>query len=294
MTKKIQSLTIALIWLCSISAQTNNDPIYLNYSLLPMQKMKSIDGQAALQIAEANLVLPQIKIGKKTGVYTNLNYRFSRYHYPEKMADIFPERLNDIRLSFIIRHRLSEKWELVASPRANIRSDLSQEFTRYNIFPSLNILALRSSPLNPDLVWGLGVTYNNDLNKDVILPLTYVKYRNKNLRVYSILPSFAHIILTPSEKFEYGLSYNLDAAIFNTRKWYRNEEPNYLKTLNVSIAPAIGYNFAGKFWLNAKAGYAMFRNYQFLDAKFKDIAITEKNKLKGGAVATVGISMRIE
>lgn len=273
-----------------IFCQTNNDPVYLNYTFVPNQKMKRIDASAALQIAEANLILPRINAGKKTGIYTNVNYRLSNYIFKTE-TETFPETLHDIRLSFIVRHQLTEKWEIILSPRANLRSDLSEQFSGYHLFPSLNILALKSSA--PNLTWGFGATYNNDLNKNVFLPLTYLKYHNSKIRIYSILPSFAYILLTPNKRLEYGLSYNLDAAIFNVNR-QTTDPQNYLKTLNVSLAPTIGYNFSKKFWLNAKLGYAMFRNFQLLNTHFNEFEITRKNRFNGGLVANIGLSMRLD
>lgn len=274
-------------------AQTNNDPLYINYSVMPNQKMDKYDNEASLQVLETNVILPKFQIGKKTSVYTNVNYKVSMYDYA-KSSDLyeFPKTLNDARIGLIIRNQLSEKWELIVSPRLNLRTDYKESFSD-GLFPNVNVLAIKN--VNPDLVWGFGATYNNDLDKNTILPMLYLKYHKESFRIYSILPSFAYFIMTPAnKKLEYGLSYNLDGQIFNVKNIPLTENPNYLKTLNVTIAPTIGYNISKKLWLNAKVGYGLFRNYQFLDSEFENIGFKENNRLNSSFYASVGISFRTD
>ena len=153
---------------------------------------------------------------------------------------------------------------------------------------------MKSSKKTDNLSYGLGVSYNNDLNKNTIIPLGYFKYETDKMRIYSILPSFAYFIMKPTEKFEYGLSYNLDAAIFHTDKGLETNPQIYMKTSNITIAPTIGYNFSSKFWLNAKAGYAIFRRYQVLDSDFDNIPFTDENQYKSGLFFGVGLSYRMQ
>src|SRR5690606_13747100 len=143
-----------------------------------------------------------------------------------------------------------------------------------------------------NLSYGIGISYNNDLDKNAITPLGYLKYQHPKFRIYSILPSFAYFLFTPSEKFEYGLSYNLDSGIFHIDN-LNSDTKNYLKTSNLTIAPTIGYNFYNQFWFNAKAGYAMFRRYHLLDADFEELPGMEKNKIDDGFFAMFGVSLRM-
>lgn len=259
-----------------------------------MSEMDKIDGEASLQIFEANAILPKFNIGSKTEVYTQLNYKFSKYNYENNLDEFLPENLNDLRLGFIVRHKFSEQWEMVVSPRLNARTDFSKDAMKYGLFPSLNVLGLKSSAKIENLTFGLGVSYNNDLNKNTVIPLGYLKYHNESVRIYAILPSFAYLMLTPSNKFEYGLSYNLDSAIFHSDKFSTGTSQNYMKTSNITVTPTLAYNFIGKLWLNAKAGYAMFRRFQVLDSDFEQMEFNKDNKFKSGFFAGIGISMRIE
>src|SRR5690606_6839886 len=218
---------------------------------------------------------------------------YSHYTIESLLSDKDNFHLNDIRVGFIFRYLLSEKYEIIVLPRINIRSDFESKLSKNDFFPSFNAIGLKKSPAIPDLTYGIGITYNNDLNKDVILPLGYLKYKTEKLRVYAILPSFAHLSLTPKETFEYGLSYHFDAAIFHVDSQFGTDAA-YLKTLNITAAPTVSYNLTGNFWLNAKAGYSIFRNYHFLDKDFENLPVTENNNLKESFFATIGLSLRMD
>ena len=284
---------LSFFMLVTVYSQTNNDAVYVNYSLFPTQKMDEYNQKASLQIVEANLILPEFNLGQKVKVYTNLNYKNSFYNY-ENESDFYPEKLNDLRVGFFGRYSYSENLEFIISPRINIRSDFSREFGSKDVFPSLNGIGLRRSTENPNLIYGFGITYNNDLNKDVVLPLLYLKYTNDWVRVYAILPSFAYVILTPIEKFEYGLSYNLDASIFNIQRFDASQSNNYLKTMNITLAPTIGYNFYKDFWLNTKVGCSGFRDYRFLDNQFEEYYSNDENRLSISLYVNMGISLRMD
>lgn len=278
---------------CSLLSQTNNDPVYFNFSYFPSQDMTEAEAKAALKIAEASVVLPKLFSNEKLEIYTQIGYKYSHYTIETLLPDKNNFGLNDIRTGFIFRYFLSENYEIIVLPRINIRSDFKSKLDKDDFFPSFNAITLKKSTAISNLTYGLGITYNNDLNKNVILPLGYLKYQTEKFRVYAILPSFAHLSLTPKETFEYGLSYHFDAAIFHADS-LSDTDAVYLKTLNVTVAPTISYNITNNFWLNAKAGASLFRNYHFLDKDFDNLSITEKNNLKESFFATIGLSLRME
>ena len=105
---------------------------------------------------------------------------------------------------------------------------------------------------------------------------------------------FLHFMMTPSPKFEYGLSINLEAGLFHIDRFSADNSPNYLSTQNITIAPTIGYQFSKNFWLNAKAGYALPGKYHLLNADFDNIPFTEDNSFKGGLYFSGGISLRVK
>lgn len=275
-------------------AQTDNDPVYVNYYLFPSRDFKEMEGSAVYSQVEANVILPGFNLGKNTKVYTNLNYKLSSYNFEETNADYLPEQLNDIRLGFIVRHRIAENWEAILAPRINLRTDFEEKLSKRDLFPSVHLLGVRTAKNNPDFMYGLGVSYNNEGIKNLVIPLAILQYKNEDMRIYTIIPSFAYFMMTPSPKFEYGLSVNLEAGLFYIDRFSADNSPNYLSTQNITIAPTIGYEFSKNFWLNVRAGYALPGKFHLLNADFDNIPVTEDNSFKGGLYFSGGISLRVK
>ncbi len=285
---------ILVILLLPIWAQTDNDPLYVNYSFFPSREMKDVDGSAEYNQIEANVILPGIKPFKSTIIYTNLNYKLSSYNFEKTGSDVYPNSLNDIRLGFIVRQKITEDWEAVLAPRLNVRTDFEEKFNKRDIFPSVHLLGIRTSPKNENLIYGLGVSYNNEATKNLVIPLLFLQYKTDEFRAYTIIPSFAYFMMTPSDKLEYGLSVNLESAMFHIQSFSLDKSPNYLRTQNITIAPTLGYQFAKDIWFNCRAGYAIPGKYHFLDADFDELPGMEKNKFKGGFSAMAGVSLRVK
>lgn len=285
---------LTLTSVASLLAQTDNDPVYINYSLFPSRDFKEMEGSAVYSQVEANVILPGFNLGKNTKVYTNLNYKLSSYNYEETNADYLPEQLNDIRLGFIVRHKIAENWEAILAPRINLRTDFEEKLSKRDLFPSVHLLGVRTAKNNPDFMYGLGVSYNNEGIKNLVIPLAILQYKNEDMRIYTIIPSFAYFMMTPTPKFEYGLSINLEAGLFHIDRFSADNSPNYMSTQNITIAPTIGYQFSKNFWLNAKAGYALPGKYHLLNADFDNLPITEENSFKGGLYFSGGISLRVK
>lgn len=285
---------LTLTSVVSLLAQTDNDPVYINYSLFPSRDFKEMEGSAVYSQVEANVILPGFNLGKNTKVYTNLNYKLSSYNFEETNADYLPEQLNDLRLGFIVRHKIAENWEAILAPRINLRTDFEEKLSKRDLFPSVHLLGVRTAKNNPDFMYGLGVSYNNEGIKNLVIPLAILQYKNEDMRIYTIIPSFAYFMMTPTQKFEYGLSINLEAGLFHIDRFSADNSPNYMSTQNITIAPTIGYQFSKNFWLNAKAGYALPGKYHLLNADFDNLPITEENSFKGGLYFSGGISLRVK
>lgn len=293
MMKPVLVCVLSFLFLSGF-AQTDNDPVYINYSYFPAREMEKMEGSAVYNQVEANLILPGFNLSKTTKVYTNLNYKSSGYDFENSASDVYPNQLNDIRLGFIVRQKITENWEAILAPRLNVRTDFEEELSKRDLFPSVHLLGLRTSPKNENLIYGLGISYNNESKKNLVIPLAFLQFKNDWFRAYTIIPSFAYFMLTPSDKFEYGLSMNLEAAMFHIERFSSDDSPNYLSTQNITISPTIGYKFHKDFWFNLRAGYALPGKYQLLNADFDEIPGMEKSKFKGGFAVTGGISLRVK
>jgi putative intracellular protease/amidase len=65
MMQKILLTTVIVLFSLSVHSQTLNDPIYLNYSLLPKTDFDSKNGNTTTNLLEVSATLPALTIGKK-------------------------------------------------------------------------------------------------------------------------------------------------------------------------------------------------------------------------------------
>lgn len=281
------------LFFLSLIAQTNNDSFYVNYNYFPGREMQNFDGKADYSQVEANAILPTAKFGRRVEFYTVVNYKYANYDYDNNELFYLPDQLHDFRVGIIFRYLFGPNFEGILSPRMNARTDFEEKFGSKDLFPSAYMLLIRKSASIKNLSFGIGVSYNNDLNRNSILPLGYLKYKNSWMRAYAILPSFAYVLMTPNPRVEYGLAYNLDASIFHTESIITTDTPNYLRTRNITISPTFSYNFADVFWVNTKIGYALPGDYEFLDANFDAVDFSKDNHFKSGIFLNLGVSLRI-
>lgn len=293
---QLLAATIMLtMWCTKGNAQNGNDPFFLNYNFFPGADFKERDGSSAMQSFEAGILMPPVRLGKRTMLVNGFNYKFTSYDFDELHTAYggLPDHLHDIRYSLAINHQLSKQWGILAVPRVNLRSDLEDGISGHGIFPGITALALRTSARHPGLRYGFGVMYNNDLNRNSIIPAAALFYTTDKMRISIVTPN-GQLIFTPSKRFEYGLSVNVDAGIFHTSLGGVSHGPvRYIRTFNLLLSPVASFNICRNLWFNAKAGYALMRRYDLLDEDFEDEQAWRQDDLKNGPYVTVGISMRL-
>lgn len=276
--------------------QNANEFFFLNYTDVPRKDFKDIPGKSSLNNLEASLLTPTIKIGKRTTINNAFYYKLSGFDFKELDSnwDNLPEHLHDARYSLIIRHQFNQRWSLLAVPRLNARTDLKESLGQDDLFPGITTLLLSISSRNQNLRWGFGFTYNNDFRRNTILPAASLFYNSEKMRVNIILPSNGQVIWLPSERLEYGFSFNVDAGIYHTGiDMVNGSNVKYIRTFNVLVSPLVAYRIAGGLWINVKAGYMLFRNYDIWDDDYEAKNDEMENKLSAGPFVSVGISMRL-
>lgn len=283
----------------SITGATQNPQEFLSitYSALPQADFKDMQGKAGLQNLEFNLITPTIKAGKKTTFNNAVNYQLARYSFENLHFGWrnLPKTFHDIRYSIIVRHSFNKNWSLLALPRINIRSDFKGKLSMDDVFPGIAAVGLYTSTRNSNLRYGLGVTYNRDIREHTILPLVALMFASPKMRVNILLPSYANIVFTPSAKLEPGFAFNISPAIYHTNVPIINgQQTKYIRTFNVFIAPTLSYNLGGMFWLNARAGYALFRRYEVWNEHYKPKADFMENGLKAAPFGSLGIGLRVK
>lgn len=275
-------------------AQSPTDFLSLNYYYLPQTEFKDKRGKASINNFEVSLLAPAIKLGKRTTLSNGLYYKMAGYNFEGVHTDWngLPDQLHDIRYSLIIRHHLSQRWTLVVTPRLSARGNFKEGLSSDDLFPGVTALGLCTTS---GLVrWGIGATYNNDFNHNAILPVAALYYTTERIRLNIMFPNNGQLIFTPSKKFEYGLSFNIEPGIFHVNDiTIGNNGVKYLRTLNVLVSPTAAYNLAGNIWLSARAGFVLVRNYDLWDKDYEAKQDVMENNFDPAPFASIGISMRL-
>lgn len=272
----------------SLFSQTNNDPIYLNLGYYSPATVQETDSESPLRYVDAALVLPEWKWSSKTRVYLQLNYKLYRYDFSSGLLG--KQNLTDARAGLIIRHNFSEQYEWLFLPRVHLRTNFSDNWQRRSFFPSFNGLLLRHSPQIPQFTYGLGLSLNNDLNRNSIVPLAFLSYQTERFRVNAIIPVYVYVTwMALDKKLEYGLATIFDAQILHVPV----DTGVYLKTRNILMGPTVSYAVTQRGWINLKTGLSAFRNFEVLDDKFMTLSHSENQKLSASFFVTLGWSWRL-
>lgn len=294
MKRLILSTAIILITL-SVNAQTLNDPIYFNYSLLTKVDFENKNGNVTTNLFEVNATFPAIKFGKNIKIFNAIYYRNSNFEYGSSFPQnkIFPTTLHDFRYTAIIRVQLNTKWEIVALPRIMLRSDLSQTLKSNDFFPQVALLVTYAVKGNPNFKIGLGGALNNDFARNAFVPLGSIYYDSKKVKIEVIYPN-ANFLYKQSENFEFGVFTSVDGAISRVSSFqFGNENANYLRTFQLLIAPTITHRIYKQVFGHFKVGFSPIRNFEILNSDFKPIQ-NQNFDLKSSLFFRTGISFRLK
>jgi Domain of unknown function (DUF6268) len=295
MMQKIILAMFGLLCSFSMKAQTLNDPIYFNYSLLPKADFDSKSGNLTTNLFEVNTTFPALKFGKNVKLFNAIYYRNSNFEYgntfPQKNS--FPTTLHDIRYSAIIRMQLNERLEIVALPRIMVRSDLRQSVNGNDFFPQLAILATFAVKGNPNFKIGFGGALNNDFARNAFVPLGSLYYDSKKVKIEIVYPN-ANFLYKQSEDFEFGLFASVDGNISKVSGFQLGaENVNYFRTFQLLVAPTVSHRIYGNVFGHLKIGLAPIRSFETLNSDFK--AIQNQNfDLKSNLFFRTGVSFRIK
>ncbi len=293
--KVFKTIGILMLYCFNTNAQTLNDPVYFNYSLLPTTDFDSKNGNVANNFFEVNATVPAIKIGKNVKWFNAVYYRNSTFEYSSTFAksNSFPSALHDIRYSAIIRIQLNTKWELVALPRIMLRSDLVESVNGNDFFPQLAILATYAIKGNPNFKIGFGGALNNDFERNAFVPLGSLYYDSKKVKLEIVYPN-ANFLYKQSENFEFGLFTSVDGAISRVSSFQLDtENATYLRTFQLLIAPTVSHRLFKNIFGHLKMGFAPIRSFAALNSDFEAIE-NQDFDLKSGLFFRTGISFRLK
>lgn len=188
--------------------------------------------------------------------------------------------------SFIYTKNL--KNFIIGNVRVNYRSEMSRELAFDALFPAISFGYMRQSQTNKFLRWGLGIQYNNDFGKNVVIPFGILNYENEKMKFNATLPSSV-LLLFKKEKHNFGFNVQINPAIF--RMDHMDDEK--IKMLNVNLFAFTQFRVYDKIWLDVKPGVTLRRDINFLDSNFEVLPIIGENSLDPHFVFSAGLLYRM-
>lgn len=275
--------------------QTLNDVFYLNFSALPQTNYKGGAGNVRSSFLELNASVPAVQLSKSIKWFNGFYFRNTNFSWNEvpDHENSFPTRLNDIRISSILRVELNDRFELVMIPRLMVRSDLKQQFNEQDLFGQAVVLGTHAIKGNPNFRIGFGVALNNDFERNAIIPIGSIYYDSKKFKAEVVYPN-AHFLYKYSDQFEFGLFGSVDGSISRVQPFFQDsKEVQYFRNFQLLISPSITHQLFKNIYGHIKVGFSPIRYFETLDADFQKVK-NQRQELEGGLFIRTGISFRIK
>jgi hypothetical protein len=184
------------------------------------------------------------------------------------------QNFQDINYVSSFVYTKNRKNFLIGNLRLNYRSQINRDASLDAIFPTVSAGYMRQSQNNKSIRWAIGVNYNNDFGKNVILPFFMFNYETEKLKFNATLPSSILLLIRNKENFHYGLNATLSSAIFQAD----NVPKGKIQILNANMFAFAQIKLYKKLWLEAKPGFTIRRDFNFLQSNFEPVPTNGSNR----------------
>lgn len=199
------------------------------------------------------------------------------------------EQLQDISYNANFVYTKNLKNFLLFNARLNVRSELQTDISGKSIFPALSFGYMRQSQKNKAIRWGIGINYNNDFNKNTIIPFALFNYETSKLKFNATLPNSVLFLVKHKPTFNYGATATLNASIYHLQ----DESAEYLKLFNANFFGFVQTKLYNKIWLDIKPGITIMRNIEALQSNFDSVSPQSEIELTSNFVLNVGLLYRM-
>ncbi len=268
-------------FVAKVQAQSFEDILNINNAYYPGVSNKSSNGDSIssnqLRISKVNFAGPPIPIVKnKLTLIYSAEYKW--YHNNTNAITssdrYFATNLHDIKTFIILNWRIKPKWSLNVSDYASIRSDFEGDFSFKRSFYSTEAFTVTFHPKEDNNIrLGVGVAHARDFGHSIIIPTVVLYLKNEKWLVDLVYPRL-NVFYKAKPKIELGLLTNFDVGIFsvNQSKYLKTkEEIFYHQTINLTIAPTVGYYFTKNINMYLKVGIVPFSVQRLLDKEYEPV-----------------------
>jgi hypothetical protein len=260
MTKKLASCFICFILSTVVFSQVENRAsLQYTYYATSEDDNKNTINQSNVDF---NYFLKSKKVLKKIRWDNSFGYRSLFLDYGNK------EQLQDIIYNSNFVYTKNLKNFLLFNARVNVRSELQSDISGNSIFPAFSLGYMRQSQKNKAIRWGIGINYNNDFDKNTVIPFALFNYENSKFKFNATLPNSILFLVKQKPTFYYGATATLNASIYHLQ----DPSAEYLKLLNANFFGFLQTKLYNKIWLDIKPGITILRNVNALQSNFDSVS----------------------
>lgn len=216
-------------------------------------------------IKSVGLAFPLTLQNEKIVIFNQLNYRRVDFSYKNRPEGPEIEQAQSVNYTFFMIDSLSEKWSMVAVLTPGLASDFEADEITSNDFTLQAVFGFIRK-YNPNFQLGFGLAYMRDFGRPIPLPFIYFDWKNGDrLSATGLVPTDMSLTYKLNPKIDLLLIMRFmgDRHHGNPDKFsVKNPQMEYSEG---TISPAMQVHLTD--WLHVKleAGYAFYRNFEFLD-----------------------------
>jgi len=223
------------------------------------------DLQIQTSSRNVGIALPAMSADGKIMIKNNLNYKRVDFHHKNFPAGTPKvQQVQSVQYSLFLMDSLSVKWNLIIAMTPGIASDFGSEVSGDD-FTLQAIMGLLYK-YNKDFQIGFGLAYTRDFGTPLPLPFIYIDWKiSPKLGFSGLLPVDMRLTYKVIPMFDIGTSFKVrgDRYHGNPEKFNVNNPQMEYSEGTISLDSRV--HFTKWIHLNLEAGYAVYRNFEYLD-----------------------------
>jgi len=201
----------------------------------------------------------------KIMVLNKIQYKRVDFSYKNFLTGTKVNQAQSIKFTSFIIDSLSEKWSLIVVMTPGLASDFKGSLTMDDFTLEAVLGFVRKYSKTFQL--GFGLAYVRDFGSPIPMPFIYIDWNiSSNLKLSGLVPVDLALTYKLNPMVDFGLAmkvrgdrYHGDPDKFKPTK---NPQMEYSEG---TLSPFIKIHFLDWIHLNIEGGYAVYRNFEFLD-----------------------------
>ncbi|MEO1255141.1 MAG: DUF6268 family outer membrane beta-barrel protein [Bacteroidota bacterium] len=288
--KKSFLTSLPLLLLLNTATSQGLDVFYFGTSFYPKRALNTNDS------TEVSLLEYQFKFNvlqkfeNDSSKFLIHGVRYDRFIPTiHRTSDDQRTQLHSFMYSLTWFKKINKKWNLSLTGVPTLSSQFEAPISGQDFLFQGTALAINKKSDSKQL--GYGIVYTSRLGRQIVVPMFLYRITKASMSLNLILPFRAVIEFRKADKsLRYGFNANLNGGVFNFND--RNAANSaFIDEVGFSravIGTFLAYKISGPFYLNAGAGMAVARTFQFIDESDN---ILEDLTQKPGPYINLALSM---